>query len=63
MIKEIIKQEMQRQKINGVKLAELSGVNYSTLSTFLHVEKSSMNVNKVDNILNALKIKLVHLDL
>ena len=63
MIKEIIKQEMQRQKINGVKLAELSGVNYSTLSTFLHVESASMNVNKVDNILNALKIKLVHLDL
>ena len=63
MIKETIKKEMERQKINGVKLAKLSGVNYSTLHTFLYLEKASMNVNKIDKILSVLNIRLVYLNL
>lgn len=58
-IKKIIKDVMEENKISGKKLSEKSGINYSTLMTFLKNDKSSIRIDKVDSILNALNLEIV----
>ena len=58
-IKKIIKDVMKENKISGKKLSEKSGINYSTLMTFLKNDKSSIRIDKVDSILNALNLEIV----
>ena len=58
-IKKIIKDVMDENKISGKKLSEKSGINYSTLMTFLKNDKSSIRIDKVNSILNALDLEIV----
>ena len=58
-IKKIIKDVMDENKISGKKLSEKSGINYSTLMTFLKNDKSSIRIDKVDSILTALNLEIV----
>lgn len=58
-IKKIIKDVMKENKISGKKLSEKSGINYSTLMTFLKNDKSSIRIDKVDSILTALNLEIV----
>lgn len=58
-IKKIIKDVMDENKISGKKLSEKSGINYSTLMTFLKNDKSSIRIDKVNSILTALNLEIV----
>ncbi len=58
-IKKIIKDVMEENKISGKKLSEKSGINYSTLMTFLKNDKSSIRIDKVNSILTALNLEIV----
>ena len=58
-IKKIIKDVMDENKISGKKLSEKSGINYSTLMTFLKNDKSSIRIDKVNSILTALDLEIV----
>ena len=58
-IKKIIKDVMKENKISGKKLSEKSGINYSTLMTFLKNDKSSIRIDKVNSILTALNLEIV----
>lgn len=58
-IKKIIKDVMEENKISGKKLSEKSGINYSTLMTFLKNDKSSIRIDKVNSILTALDLEIV----
>lgn len=50
---------MEENKISGKKLSEKSGINYSTLMTFLKNDKSSIRIDKVNSILTALNLEIV----
>ena len=58
-IKKIIKDVMDENKISGKRLSEKSGINYSTLMTFLKNDKSSIRIDKVNSILTALDLEIV----
>ena len=58
-IKKIIKDVMEENKISGKKLSKKSGINYSTLMTFLKNDKSSIRIDKVNSILTALNLEIV----
>ena len=60
-IKKIIKDVMKENKISGKKLSEKSGINYSTLMTFLKNDKASIRIDKVDSILSALDLEIAQI--
>ena len=60
-IKKIIKDVMAENKISGKKLSEKSGINYSTLMTFLKNDKASIRIDKVDSILSALDLEIAQI--
>ena len=60
-IKKIIKDVMAENKISGRKLSEKSGINYSTLMTFLKNDKASIRIDKVDSILSALDLEIAQI--
>ena len=55
-IKRIIKKEMELQSINGKELSKLSGINYSTLMTFLNTKTASIRIDKIGAILDVLHL-------
>ena len=60
-IKKIIKEEMSRQTINGKRMSKLSGINYSTLMTFLNIESASIRLDKIEKILDVLNLGIINL--
>ena len=60
-IKKIIKEEMSRQTINGKSMSKLSGINYSTLMTFLNIESASIRLDKIEKILDVLNLGIINL--
>jgi len=62
-IKNTIKEEMSRQHVNGRSLSKLSGINYSTLMTFLNIESASIRIDKVDKIFNVLGLGIINLNI
>ena len=60
-IKKIIKEEMSRQNINGKSMSKLSGINYSTLMTFLNIESASIRLDKIEKILDVLNLGIINL--
>ena len=58
-IKKTIKDVMAENKISGRKLSEKSGINYSTLMTFLKNDRASIRIDKVNSILTALNLEIV----
>ena len=60
-IKKTIKDVMEENKISGRKLSEKSGINYSTLMTFLKNDKASIRIDKVDSILSALDLEIAQI--
>ena len=52
---------MAENKISGRKLSEKSGINYSTLMTFLKNDKASIRIDKVDSILSALDLEIAQI--
>ena len=61
-IMKIIKEEMSRQTINGKTMSKLSGINYSTLMTFLNIESASIRLDKIEKILDVLNLGIINLN-
>ena len=58
-IRKKIKEEMKRQRINGVELSAKSGINYNTLMGFLRGSSSSLSTHKLEKILEVLDLNII----